>query len=214
MNPFGRIRRFCTVRGRWPLGRGRRSARVSGYSLLEVIFALAIFAGALAVLGESARQAIRNATVARDLTCAQLLCESKMAEIVAGGSVPQAVEQTAFDVSAYPSAEGWLYSIRVDPTEHEGLMAMRVTVARDDPTGTHPLELSLVRWMMDPQSAHSTASSDSAKSGAQAPQKVQSTNAMQPAMNRMQLPTSPSNGGSSPSKSAPATQDNNRRAGS
>jgi len=47
-----------------------------GFSLLEVILALAIFAGAVAVLGEVARWALRNAEIARDLSRAELFCEA------------------------------------------------------------------------------------------------------------------------------------------
>ena len=58
--------------------------RRAGFSLLEVILAMAILAGAIAVLGEAGRLALRNAGYARDMAQAQLLCESKMAEIVTG----------------------------------------------------------------------------------------------------------------------------------
>jgi general secretion pathway protein I len=67
------VKNACTVGG-----------KSGGFSLLEVILALAILTGAVAVLGEIVRLGIRNAQVARDTTQAQLLCESKLAEITAG----------------------------------------------------------------------------------------------------------------------------------
>ena len=70
-----------------------------GFTLLEVILALTILAGAMAVLGEISRLAMQNATGARDLARAQLLAESKLAEIQAGITSPDAVENTAFDTS-------------------------------------------------------------------------------------------------------------------
>ena len=54
-----------------------------GLTLLEVLLALAILGGALAVIGELSRIAARNAEQARDLSTAQRLCENKMAEIAA-----------------------------------------------------------------------------------------------------------------------------------
>ena len=54
------------------------------FSLLEVILALAILAGAVAVFSELSRGALENAGTARDLARAELLCESKLAEIAAG----------------------------------------------------------------------------------------------------------------------------------
>jgi len=45
-----------------------------GFSLLEVILSLAILGGAIAVLGEAARLALRNAEFTRDMARAQLLC--------------------------------------------------------------------------------------------------------------------------------------------
>ena len=71
----------------------RRMARpqYSGLSLLEVMLALAILGGALAVIGELTRLGARSAETARDLTRAQRYCENKMAEVSAGLVTPQAI---------------------------------------------------------------------------------------------------------------------------
>jgi prepilin-type N-terminal cleavage/methylation domain-containing protein len=66
-------------------GRRRRNA---GLSLLEVILAIAILGGCIAVIGELVRLGARQAEEARELTTAQLLCESKLEEIAAGVSRP------------------------------------------------------------------------------------------------------------------------------
>jgi prepilin-type N-terminal cleavage/methylation domain-containing protein len=126
----------------------------AGFSLLEVILALAILAGAIAVLGEASRQGLRNAQFARDMAKAQLLCESKLAEIVAGITAAEPVDKAMFDLtmtdSLDPSEPAWLYSIETDPTEEVGLISVRVTVKRDLPPEQHPVQFSLVRWMPDP----------------------------------------------------------------
>jgi type II secretion system protein I len=139
-----------------------RSAR-RGFSLLEVILALALLAGAVAVLGEVNRLALRNATAARDLARAQMLCESKMAEIVSGITSPSPVSKSQFDADTEAAAEDdsrWVYSIDTQTTDEEGLIAVRVTVTKDLPEGQHPVEFSLVRWMEDPNAASQQSSSD------------------------------------------------------
>ncbi len=56
----------------------------SGFSLLEVLLATGILLGAAIVLSELAGIGARQASAARDLAQAQLLCQSKLNEIVAG----------------------------------------------------------------------------------------------------------------------------------
>ncbi len=96
----------------------------AGFSLLEVILALALLGGAIAVLGEAGRQALRNAQVARDLSHAELLCESKLSEILAGITPATAVGNTAFDsattASIDPGEPAWLYSIETGATDENG----------------------------------------------------------------------------------------------
>jgi type II secretory pathway pseudopilin PulG len=135
--------------------------------LLEVILALAILAGAMAVLGEISRMAMRNAIAARDLARAQLLAESKMAEILSGVSQPDAVENTAFVSSDYaldPSEPAWLYSINSESTDEDGLISVRVTVTREMPAGQHPVKFSIVRWLPDPNYVYTPPASNSGSS--------------------------------------------------
>jgi type II secretory pathway pseudopilin PulG len=127
-----------------PPGRSKRTAR-AGFSLLEVVLALTILVGAIAVLGELVRLGTTNAGNARDLTQAQLLCESKMAEISAGLLVPEVVQGAPCEYDPE-----WLYSIDIQPTDMPGLVALRVTVFQDLPLNQRPAEFSLVRWMQDP----------------------------------------------------------------
>lgn len=126
----------------------------AGFSLMEVILALTILAGAIAVLGEASRQSLRNAEAARDLARAQLLCESKLTEIACGLTPAQSVDNTPFDpamtASIDPSEPAWLYSIEANPAEEEGLLSVRVTVTRDLPAARHPVAVSIVRWLPDP----------------------------------------------------------------
>jgi type II secretion system protein I len=142
--------------------------RRGGFSLLEVILALAVLAGAIAVLGEACRMALRNAQATRDLVHAQLLCESKLAEITSGITPAQAVQKTAFDATSTASLESgdpaWLYSIETGSTDENGLISVRVTVTRDLPAVQHPVQFSLVRWLPDPNATSSSSSQQNAGS--------------------------------------------------
>ena len=64
--------------------RRRRSRVRSGLSLLEVILSIAILGMALIVIGELIRIGFRSATSARVRSEAQMACDTKMSEIVAG----------------------------------------------------------------------------------------------------------------------------------
>jgi type II secretion system protein I len=154
--------------GRFP-SRRQAPKKQDGFSLLEVILALAIAAGSIAILGEASRLALRNAEIARDLARAQLLCESKLAEITTGVITPDAVSKARFDetttASIDPNESAWLYSIETEQTDEEGLIAVRVTVTRDLPEGKHPVRFSLVRWVRDPNYTPPTASSQDSGSG-------------------------------------------------
>ena len=120
-----------------------------GFSLLEVILALAILGGGLAVLGELARLGLRNAQIARETAQAQLLCESKLAEITAGITPLQGVSGVEFEEPLGNGTMKWLYSIDVQQTDCEGMSAVRVTVVQDLPEEKRPVDFSLVRWMQD-----------------------------------------------------------------
>ena len=122
-----------------------------GLSLLEVMLAIAILGGALAVIGELIRIGARNAEAARDTATAQRLCETKMAEIAAGLLLPEPV--TSAPVEDYCQPDEWLYSVQVEQVNSEGMIAVWVTVEQNPSVVSRPVSFTLVRWMMDPQVA-------------------------------------------------------------
>jgi hypothetical protein len=141
--------------------RNSQSTKKKAFSILEVILALAILTGAIAVLGEIGHFGFRNAKASQDLTRAQLLCESKMAEFTSGVSIPQAVQGVAFDTIDQDSNMPWVYSVDMDQVANqEGLIALRVTVTQNLPGAQRPLSFSLTRWIIDP-TITSAASTDS-----------------------------------------------------
>jgi type II secretion system protein I len=167
--------------------------RRRGFSLVEVILALAILTGAVAVLGEVARHTMRNVTVDRVLTRAEMLCESKMAEIVAGLTAPEPTQDTLADDGQELGEPSWQYSVEVDPVDSQGLVAVRVTVRQGLPAESHPLEFSLVRWMTTPDAlANLNNSNNSNNTG-----NTNNTNNTKSSSPTPASPASPSKGGGS-----------------
>jgi prepilin-type N-terminal cleavage/methylation domain-containing protein len=151
-----------------------------GFTLLEVMLALAILVGALAVLGELGRTGTRCAKISRDLTRAELLCESIMNEITAGiitpdtvqgATVVDPVQGTTDNQTASDDDAPWVYSIDLQTIDQDGLMAVTVTVSQDLPAAQHPVGFSLTRWIPDPDIEASDTStqtdSSSTQSGSQ-----------------------------------------------
>lgn len=125
-----------------------RSRATHGFTLLEVILALAILAGSIALIGEVMRNGMRNSYIARNQATAQFLCESKLSEVLA-----QAVELQAVSGATFENEPDWTYSIDFETIE-EGLLAVYVTVAPiDAPPGSRD-EFTLVRWMRDPEAVY------------------------------------------------------------
>ena len=129
----------------------RPPAARRGLTLLEVMLALAILAGALAAINELSGMGSRSASRARDLTEAALICESKLAEITSGVYEPEPLA----NVPVEPDSP-WLLSVElqsvgmVGAANIEGLAAVRVTVRQDPLRFPWPVEFSLVRWIADP----------------------------------------------------------------
>jgi prepilin-type N-terminal cleavage/methylation domain-containing protein len=149
----------------------RRPARPRGFSLIEVIVAIAILAGSVAVLGEVTRQGMEAARKARDDTYALLRCESKIDEFTSGATLPTQGDSQAFD-----DTTDWLFSVEFDNTDVEGLIVLRVTVRQNLPEEQIPAQVSLTRWIVDPDieftvptDSSQTGSSGTGTTGAAAP---------------------------------------------
>jgi general secretion pathway protein I len=130
-----------------------------GFTLLEVMLALAILVGALAVLGEFGRMGMRSAKTSRDLSRAEMLCESIMSEIavgiltpdpVQGAPVEDPVQGTPVSATQTDDVAPWIYSIDSETIDQDGLLAVTVTVQQDLPSEQRPVSFTLVRWMPDP----------------------------------------------------------------
>ena len=116
----------------------------SGFSLMEVMLSTAILLGSSIALVELATIGRRQASSAYDLNSAQLLCEAKLNEIVAGISSTKAVEEKELEDNP-----GWMYSVTVEPLRARKLLAVKVTVIQEEKGSNRPVQFSLVRWLPD-----------------------------------------------------------------
>lgn len=139
----------------------------AGFSLLEVILALAILAGSLAALGQVMWQADRNAALSSDETQAQIIASSIMDELISGYRPATAVDRMVYDPNVDPP---WVYSIAIENTTYPELVAIRVQVEQQLKAQLQPARFELVRWQVSPASMPTegteseTASSSSASS--------------------------------------------------
>ena len=125
--------------------------RRNAFSLMEVLLATTILLGSLIVLGQLATIGRKHAHDAEYLTTAQLLCQSKLNEMLAGVERVRPVESEAL-----PEAPGWAWSVEVESAEKLHLVSVRVTVW-EEPSETEEAvdarpskRFALTRWMRDP----------------------------------------------------------------
>ena len=120
---------------------------IEGFTLLEVILALAILAGAVAVLGEIMAIAGRHGREAQAGVRAQLLASSVMDEILSG-----LVELTTVSNQPLESTDTvpWVYSVNVGTTTITGLSAVEVIVEQDLEPQFSPVKFTLKRWYAVP----------------------------------------------------------------
>lgn len=136
----------------------RASVHCRGFSLLEVMLATGILVACLIVLGQLASVGRRHARDAEQLTAAQLLCRSRLNEILAGAAPLES--QPAEELAELP---GWSWKVQVEPLSRHGLSSVTVTVARalpetlDRPTSSGGKSFSLTRWVHTPEDSPAAA---------------------------------------------------------
>ncbi|MEM1303884.1 MAG: prepilin-type N-terminal cleavage/methylation domain-containing protein [Planctomycetota bacterium] len=135
----------------------------SGFTLLEVILALAVLAVSLAVIGEANSGADRNARRAALESDATLVAESIVAQLSAGLVELVAVDAVPWDDGA--TTPTWSYAIAVEPTAYDGLLRARVTVSELQPVDRTAVQVSLSRWFEDPAFASTSAETTDSQGG-------------------------------------------------
>jgi general secretion pathway protein I len=122
-----------------------------GFSLLEILLALAILGGSLAVLSQIVGTGADSASSARDLALARLICQAKLAETLVSGITPVTVPSTPIVSPDSSSTTPFFYAIDVAPAGLDGMLAIRVSVEAQDSNGGPAIaQYSLTRWIIDP----------------------------------------------------------------
>jgi Tfp pilus assembly protein PilV len=136
-------------------------SRRHGFSLLEVLLATSILIGSAIVLVELVTIGNRHASNARELSKSQLMCESKLNEILAHAA-PVA------QVRPMPSEQDphWVVWVDLIPTTHEGLVALEVNAAYEPTPKKQRSRCTLVRWVRDPKGATNAPPQAPASDGA------------------------------------------------
>ena len=114
-----------------------------GLSLLEVMLAIAIMGGSLAVIGELVRTGSTAALRCQEVTTGQMLCENLINEVVIGMRPMTAGSGT------FPDYPEWNYSLNIEPADQAGLVVIIGTVGHEDGS-SNPYLLQMFRWAIDP----------------------------------------------------------------
>ena len=116
-----------------------------GITLLEVLIALAIFLGAITVIGQIISTGSQAAIAAQQQAEAVRRCETVLAEALAG-SIPMQDASGNFEDNP-----DWSWSVIVLDGPHVDLLSLEVTVAHLDQLGNEDERFTLVRWVRNPE---------------------------------------------------------------
>jgi type II secretory pathway component PulJ len=120
--------------------------RRHGFSLLEVLLATSILIGSAIVLMELVSIGSRHASSARDLVKSQLICQTKLNEVLARVVPAETVRPTPVE-----DEPEWVYWIDVQPLKQPGLVALEVNAAHEPQPNKQSARFTLIRWVRDPQ---------------------------------------------------------------
>lgn len=128
----------------------RQTACPCGFTLLEVILAIALLAITLAAIGEVVRLALRNANDAADQPAARLVAQSVLAELKSGAR--QLIDFGPAPLDSESAWDKWSVQVIIEPTVTDQLLQVRVLVDREIVASARPA-CELVRWFPNPQYA-------------------------------------------------------------
>jgi type II secretory pathway pseudopilin PulG len=130
-----------------------------GISLLEVILAIAIMGGSIAALSSVVMNGASAATDARDRALAQMLCEQQMAQLLIQNIMPVAVNEQPLQ-SPDPNLTFTL-TTQINPAPLNGLLSIQMLVSGQAmDSSQNPVQVMLVRWMIDPNLGLEQAEAD------------------------------------------------------
>lgn len=127
-----------------------------GFTLLEVILAIAILALSLAAIGEVVRSAYSNVSVASEGLEARIVAQTVIDQIKCG--VIEIVDAGPTQLNESEALGDWVVQIIVEPTAVEELVQVRVLVGRTLEVDERPA-CELVRWFQNPDLVAATTTS-------------------------------------------------------
>ncbi|TWU07685.1 prepilin-type N-terminal cleavage/methylation domain-containing protein [Stieleria varia] len=126
----------------------------SGFSMLEMLLALAILGTSLALLAQLADTGTEAAREARALAMSRVLCQTKLSELLLNseaGQTPTPVVDSPVEAFDSESLTTYTYSVDIAQAPLAGMLAIRVTVRASVPNEDLPLATYVLdRWMIDP----------------------------------------------------------------
>ena len=131
----------------------QRSAKTrklrNGITLLEVVLSLAILAMSAGILATVARTATDNGLTAHRLATAQILAESKMAEVVTG-AIPLQGAVGWMPVNDIVPQGNWYFQIQSTSGVRKDMIGVRLSVTDEAGMSENKEVFFIVRWMIDP----------------------------------------------------------------
>jgi general secretion pathway protein I len=126
------------------------TSRRDGLTLLEVLIALGIFLMSLVAISALVTASADQALEVQQQSQAAQLCQSKLAEVIAGVVPLSGQGDTPFDEDP-----NWSWSLDAEQGDIAGLWKVTVHVSRQRPNGSR-IECSLDRMLLDPSLRGST----------------------------------------------------------
>ena len=122
-----------------------------GFSLLELLLALAILGASLAVLSQIAGVGSDAAREARALSQARLIAQRQISELLAGGLSPSSGPPSPTPAVDSTSTTPFESEVNVTQAPLDGVLILQVRVrALDSDGGAALADYTLSRWMIDP----------------------------------------------------------------
>jgi general secretion pathway protein I len=126
-----------------------RRSRRSGLSLLEVVLALSILAMSAGILASITMTAVNNGMMGHRLATAQILAESKMAEVLTGAIPIQGAVGWTQITDPVPGGT-WYYRLETTVTGNQDMVGVRLAITDEIGMSDDAELFYIARWMIDP----------------------------------------------------------------
>ena len=124
----------------------RKGDRRSGFTLLELLIAMAILLLGLSAIYHLNDNSRTASVAAEELAFVQLACQTKMNELLASNARPI----QAGSVGLIPNTNGWEMSVATFSLNRPGIYGVRITARKQGAAATDIYDYyELVRWFLE-----------------------------------------------------------------